>query len=567
MLPPKTDQIIHEPYRTVAGINSIPQLVSAAKRADNFKRWRENPLLWLEERFGENPKTVAWNLWGKEYESHVWDGDENPLLALWNSLARKDWAAITSATSIGKTYIGARIVFWFLDVYQDSLVVTTAPKLEQLKLQLWGEIKNSFHKFRKIRPNAILMASLKIIVDGKNVNLKDLHEDDFSRWMAVGFGAGVKADEQSTTKAQGFHRENMLILVEETPGVPGPTMTAFENTSTGSNNLILAMGNPDSATDTLSEFANNPKVKVFRASGLDHPNVVLNKEVIPGAVTIGSIQARKVKHGEDSFIYNTRVRGKVPMQSVDSLIRYEWIMSCLEGSLEYQKAGEIIDDGTSLNAVGVDVANSENGDKACLAWGKANTLYSIHDFNCANANDLGYNLIYDSAQLAQQGSLDYNTGTIHDAEVMGTAIGVDAAGLGIATVNVLNSAGYKCQSLTGGQVDDVIPLDNQGKKMYKFGNLRSQMYFALREDLQNRAFKIAIADKAKVKQLIKELTIPTFVQGNGAINVQPKQEIKKKLGGKSPDIADSVVYWNWIRRGTYYTNTITIPIVALEYPK
>ena len=528
----------------------------------NLLRWRQNPLLWLEQRFGENPKTIAWDKWGKDYEGHIWDGDYNPLLQMWNALASGNWSAITSGTGTGKTYLGARVVFWFLDVYPDSLVVTIAPKQEQLKLHLWAEIGKAFGKFIAIRPGSMLMSSLKIIVSPRGNKAKDLEENDYSRWMAVGFVAGVRANEESTTKAQGFHRKDMLIVVEETPGVPLPTIKAFENTSTGNNNLILAMGNPDGATDTLSDFTNNPKVKTFRVSGLDHPNVVLKKELIPGAVTTGSIAARLGKYGEDSFIYQTRVRGMVPTQSVDSLIRYEWIMSCIEGTAEYNKAGEIPFDETSINAVGVDVANSENGDKACLAWGRANTLYLIHDFNCPNANDLGYNLIFDAGRLAQRGCLSYNTGTIQDAGIEGSAIGVDAAGLGIATVNVLNSEGYKCQSLTGGQVEAVIPIDEQGKKMYNFGSLRSQMYFALREDLQKRRIKITVTNKSMVKQLVKELTLPTFVQGSGAINVQPKQEIKKKLGGKSPDIADAFVYWNWIRRGTYYNHNIAFPLIT-----
>jgi hypothetical protein len=36
-------------------------------------------------------------------------------------------------------------------------------------------------------------------------------------WLAVGFVAGVKADEASSTKAQGFHAEHMLMIIEETP--------------------------------------------------------------------------------------------------------------------------------------------------------------------------------------------------------------------------------------------------------------------------------------------------------------------------------------------------------------
>jgi hypothetical protein len=47
----------------------------------------------------------------------------------------------------------------------------------------------------------------------------------------------------------------MLIIMEECAGMPMPIMNAFQNTCTGGNNPILAVGNPDSELDVLYKSA------------------------------------------------------------------------------------------------------------------------------------------------------------------------------------------------------------------------------------------------------------------------------------------------------------------------
>ncbi len=497
--------------------------------------YRKDPLFWLQHRFKENPLDFEWSK-REAYTGHKWDGSVDPLAQAWRALAEGNWVAIEAATGTSKTYMLSRIVFWFLDVYKDSLVVTSAPKQDQLKLHLWSELSKAFYKFKKVRPDAEMF---KLRLKADNSTPDDEDDPDLSdSWQAVGFVAGTDADEASATKAQGFHRKNMLIITEETPGMPTPVMTAFKNTSTGGNNLILAVGNPDNELDNLHKFSLLSNVKRFRISAYDYPNVVEDNEVIPGAVTRASIQRRLVEYGENSPMYLSRVRGMSPKQSSDSLIKLEWIEQCLE-AIEEEGAG----------AAGVDVANSENGDKAAVAWGMGNVLTRIDEFYCPNATHLAYNLIYNAAQRMELGYKDYSIPSMEDMQVDYRYVGVDAVGVGVATVNGFIDQSMPIQALQGGHWEEVIPVDEQGKFMYRFGTLRAQMYWELREDLRNRRIKIKIADKAAYDSLISELIIPKFSTSSAHIAVERKDEIKKRMGGKSPNVADAVVYWNWARKG------------------
>jgi hypothetical protein len=517
-------------------------LVALAKKKQLIS-YQKNPLLWLKERFREDTKAFEWSAWGNEYQNHIWDADKDPLALAWQHIADNHWVGVESATGIGKTFFLARVVFWFLDCFENSLVVTTTPKEAQLKLQLWSEITKAFPKFKRIRPNAELL-NLRLIVD--NSKSESDTTDINAGWQAIGFVAGTGADEESATKAQGFHRKDMLIILEETPGISLPVLTAFKNTSTGDHNIIIALGNPDSQTDNLHSFCKLPHVKHVRCSAYDFPNVVLGREVVGGAVGVKSIEIRRDELGADSPMYNSRVRGISPAQALDSLIRLEWIEQCIYKNIDKSQLPK-------NGAVGIDVANSETGDKASVAIGKGNTLLYLKDFQCPDASHLAYNFIYDTATLTQKKYHTYQIPMLKDYNIQPTNVGIDGVGVGVSTVQTFKNEKKDVISLQGGQLAKVIPTDKETKKpLYNFTNLRSQMYWELREDLRNDKIRICIDDYAVLERLKQELCIPKVILGEKT-QVESKDTIKKRLGN-SPNLADSVAYWNWIRKG-YYVKT------------
>ena len=220
--------------------------------------YQRDPIGWMRDKLGVPGHTLTWSL-NEGYEDHKWDGDVNPLALVCKELA--DWkdVGVESGTGTGKTFLGACIVLWFLAVYEDSIVVTVAP---------------------------------------------------------TAFGTGVGAEEQSATKAQGWHAEHMLILTEETPGVHPAIMVAFENTCSSPHNLRLAFGNPDYEEDELHHFCLSPNVTHVRVSALDHPNVVANDpSVVPGAVSVSAIERRKELYAHIPSMYESRVRGISPKQA------------------------------------------------------------------------------------------------------------------------------------------------------------------------------------------------------------------------------------------------------------
>jgi hypothetical protein len=507
----------------IAAAAEIESRIRKKERFENFESqnlfYQTHPFEFLVERLGFKAETLDWYLL-PEYKDHKWDGTINPLKTLLDCLAVGiKRIGVESATGTGKTKIGAGIVIWFLECFKNSIVITTAPKEPQLKLHIWKEIGVMYQTY----PKGVL-TTLRL----------NMHDDPkLTDWQAVGFVAGIVANEESATKAQGFHAEHMLIITEETPGVPTPILEAFQNTSDAPHNIILCFGNPDHQLDNLHKFCALPNVTAIRISGYDHPNVVLkNPSFIPGAVTQDGLDDKKLRYGgEQGALYLSRAKGISPGQSISALIKLVWVQAAIERGKLIRDDNGNIDESIILGrkCLGVDVANSEAGDRAAIAKGKGIHLIKVEDFQCPDANQLGKRDVYQ---------------IMIDEKISPDDVGIDSVGVGAGTVNALKEMGKRIIALGGADAPVKIRLENNSdKKEEEFKNLRSQMYWQCREDLRNGI--ITLPDDP---ELIADLITPEWESKNGKIVIESKEEIKKRLT-HSPNKGDAVIYWNWMRSG------------------
>lgn len=469
--------------------------------------WRAQPIEYLVDRLGIRRETIQWSL-RPEYREHKWDGDSDPLVAVLNNVARSQWTGIESAVGVGKTFLGACLVFWFLEMFRNSRVGIIAPKAKQLELHIWREMSLLFPRFGL---GQMLGSELRL-------------DPTPHVWSAELLAAGVKAEEvtASATKAQGFHAEHLLIICEETPGIHEAVMTAFENTCVAPHNIIIAFGNPDHQADNLRQFCRRSNVQSVRISAFDYPNVVVkNPDFVPGAQSETGLANLLSKYAgnERHPLYLSRARGVSPQQAVNSLIRWEWCEAATRRDPEQAIEGE--------HALGVDVANSAAGDEAAIAHGKGSLLLEINEFRCPRADLLGSQQVYPM---------------MRSNEIEDEFVGVDGVGVGSGTVNKLKEMGAEIIDLQsgGGQVE--IPDRRMAEQ---FNNLRSQMWWQMMLDLRQPESHLILPYD---KELFTDLCTPTWEPRSGKICVESKETIKARLG-RSPNKGDAVVYWNFVRRG------------------
>jgi hypothetical protein len=482
---------------------------SRKNRTITAARHKKSAYLYLTEVLKFDPWSLDWTLL-PEYQNREWDGSVNPLKVICDELSNGKWVGVESGTGTGKTRLAAGIGLWFLDAFENSLIITLAPKADQLKLNLWKEIQSLWPRFQARRPNATL--------DTMRIRVRPMRDE----WIMLGFPVGVGADEESATKAQGFHAAHMLFIMEEMPGIDNAVLTAVVNTCVDPHNLILGLGNPDNQFDTLHQFCERDNVTHVVISALDHPNVVTKEQMIPGAVSFQKVEERKVEYGEESNLYLSRVRGQSPQQATDSLIRRDWLQKCVNKSVEerqlLQEKGEA--------ALGLDVANSPKGDKSCVARGKGAVLLELIPKPCP-----------DAAAWARRDVHPW----IQSGGIRARRVGCDPIGVGGSAVNELTRLGIHIVGLNGG----AKPLELRRTKSEKFLNLRAQMYWIMRLDVQEG--KIALPDD---DELLQDLTVVRWGVRGGKIYIEDKEEIRKKLK-RSPDKGDSAVYWNFIRQVSF----------------
>jgi Terminase-like family. len=497
--------------------------------------YQRDPVGWARDVLGIPEHVIRWSL-NPGYAYHGWDGTVDPLALVAETLARGQDVGVESGTGTGKTWLGGWLAPWFLVCFEDGIVVTIAPKAEQLELHLWKELNANFSALRRSYPS-LTRAHLRM--RARPVEVED--DDDVSqdKWAIIGYGCGVDAETSArgatgaASRAKGFHAPHMLVITEETQGMPPAVMTALANTCTGDHNLRLAFGNPESQTDELHRFCKSSGVAHVRISALDHPNVVTATEVVAGAVGLKSVERRREEYRDAPTLFDAQVRGISPAQAAQALIKRDWLERAAN---RFHDPDKLIAFRKGRRALGVDVANSLTGDKAAIAHWQGATLLQVDAMVCPDSNQLGRDVF----------------GIMGRDNVDPEAVGVDPVGVGAGTVNELarltdyrgpRSLNGAATPLRGAQKGDNGEDTDWMPDSNAFNNLRSQMWWQMREDL--RCDRVAIP---RDEALWDELSIPRFMVKDGKTQVEAKDAIKRRLGGRSPDRADAVVYGNWVRR-------------------
>lgn len=484
----------------------------ASEDASALVEYQDDPEGFLCDVLGLQPWMLAWSeLPG--YEEHGWDGTPDPLLAVCHALRDGSDVGVESGTGTGKTFLVACLVLWFLASWEGATVVTAATKGDQLDRGIWAEIGELWPRFQSRFPDAKLLT--------RELRMRGGSAARRGKWYAQGITSRVGSGESLAATAKGFHSPHMLIIYEEAQGIKAEIVKALDRTCTSEHNLQVAIGNPSHQLDPLHQFCERATVTAVRISSLDHPNVVLGEEVIPGAVTKAQLDGwREDGLDEADREWLTQVRGLSPAESSDALVKLKWLREAAE-RFEDEAARERLR-GEGLRALGVDVANSSSGDHAAIAFGEGAVLEWVKAYVVRDANRFG------RVRVLRW---------MKDLGIPGSLVGVDAVGVGAGAVNELKRLGRAVRALES--AGSVVKTDDS----HDFLNLRAQMWWQLRVDLMKGNLALARDD-----QLWHELTVVEWEEQGGKIKVESKKELRKKLDGRSPDRADAVVYWNWVRQ-------------------
>lgn len=472
-------------------------------QAENFvKTYRTNPLKFIKYELG--------------IPTDIWKEDAPPRgkkivrsqLPLWSkqreivqALIKHKKVAVKSGHGIGKSFIAA-VSALTLHYAWRALGITTAPTFRQVRRVLWGEIHNIYNN-----------APRKL---GGNLYQTSLESGD--KWFIEGFST-----RDPSSAFAGFHEENIFIVVDEAGGVEQVVFDTMEGILTSENSFVLLIGNPlDSASAFADAFRPDSPYYKITMSCYDSPNVRNMRNIYPKLCSYDWPERMKKKWGLDSNLFRVRVLGEFPTEGQDTLIPIKYI----------EKAAD------TLKTYYDDLNSPQEEALVALACDVARLGIDSTVIGARWRNPMGlerYEMLGEYSKQRTDETTDRIIEWYNQLKKPGErpVINVDDIGLGGAVTDNLIRAGYPVNPINVGESPDTYLEQDE-----KFLNKRAQYYWNLRELHVHE--RIGYEDDGLSHELSK-IGLDFGGAGRERIKIEPKDKTRKKLQGKSPDRADTIM--------------------------
>lgn len=392
--------------------------------------------------------------------------------------------SIVSGNGVGKTTIGAWMALHALVTCYLSKVVLTAPTSYQLYDNLWAEISKWYDQ--SSLGDVVCKMTTKYFIRGKE-----------REWFMV---------PRSTKKKehfQGYHAPNLFFLVDEASGVQAEIFEAIEGGRATDRATVVQISNPTRLTGAFYDSHHKLKKfwKRYQVDSEDRSRVQ--------RVNQKYIDEMAEKYGRTSPIYQVKVRGRFPL--VDELSAVS--RRALEGVFERRPAGVAKISGKQI---GVDPARFGT-DATGIVLRLGNVLAFAEKVHGLDTVEV--------ARVVEKIAAENKFGK--DDLIL-----VDVIGLGAGVFDHLKK--FTPFNVVG------INSSNPAKDPKRFHNTRTEMYFnfaAWQDNLGTTEDVVRFMD-----EILEDLCYARYgFDEKGRYQVEKKDLIKAKLGGRSPDLGDAVL--------------------------
>jgi hypothetical protein len=447
---------------------------------------------WPSERYRNDPhafctEVLGFTPWAKQVE----------ILEAVRDCPR---VSVASGHKIGKSRVAAAAALHFYCSWDAARVVLTSVTARQVQEILWREI-------------SMLVRGAKVPVGGELAKLahSGLKAEDFRQ--IVGFTA------KDPEAVAGISGPNVLYICDEASGIPEEIFEAIEGNRAGGAKILL-ISNPTKNEGTF--FASHHDHREFwrtiRISSEDTPNVVEGRAVLPGLATREWVEEKRAEWGEDSALYQVRVRGEFPREEARKVVQLHLISEAEERWEDAAADGRL--------HIGVDSKGSGD-DELGLAARRGQKMLDVKGSRATDENE----------QIAEAVQFIRQHRRAHEGP---PAVKVDATGATGAFATKLRAA------LVGEA--DVISVDFSTRCIDRaYPTMRDALWFGARTWLRGGGAlpPERTADgrvcRAHDKKLSAELTAPGFdITHENKQKVEPKEALRKRLK-RSTDRGDAVL--------------------------
>jgi hypothetical protein len=222
-----------------------------------------------------------------------------------------------TGNAVGKDYLVAGLILWWLLTRKDSQVIVTAPSQTLLGSVLWKELRRADDRSR-------IPLGIKI---SQSVHGSPLRVQVKSDWGALGFST------TSVERASGQHNGKLLVVGDEASGIADEIYDAIDSLNF---DRLLLPSNPIRARGRLVELIRRAQrdreegvppelaVNAIRISSLESPDAHLAKSQW-GLASRTWLQDVERRYGRDSLWYRSHVLAELPTEDADNLIPIPWL--------------------------------------------------------------------------------------------------------------------------------------------------------------------------------------------------------------------------------------------------
>lgn len=463
--------------------------------ADVYAYYREDPVFFCHHALGH----------------YTWSKQRDIL----RSVRDNKFTAVRACHGSSKTYTAAELVVWFLNCFESSKVITTAPTHSQVEMLLWAEINKIYERSR-----------ISLIGDCLMTKIRTDEADSY----AIGFSTDTPA------RAEGWHAPNLLFIFDEAKGIPPWMWDSVRGLMTGGFCRFLAISTTDGVQvgEPFYEiFTKKNKWARIHISAFDCPALTKEKFEYIDDEDFESAKTSKIDESEltiqianqeyidecrdewteESVLYLSKVLGELTDQGVDTMIKLSQVMQMFVNA----KNEKFSDEGRW--ELGADVARGGDDDTV---------IYLRKGLKVIKR------LVITSAQLPIIAKSAFMADRIEEMMLgvvprTGRATNdclckVDDTGVGGGLTDELQRREYEVQP---------IIFNAEANDTDKYQDCISEMWFSVSSYVQD----IACAEDVRLQaELVNRKSKGTDKKGRRGI--ESKKDYKKR-GFRSPDCADA----------------------------
>lgn len=395
--------------------------------------------------------------------------------------------SVRACHGVGKTATAAEVALWFLKVFRNSRVITTAPTWAQVEQLLWREIRASVGRAHA--------KGLGRIFPSPNATKLELGD----QWFAIGLSTN------EPERFQGHHADHLLLIVDEASGVDEQIFEAAEGFLTAEGAKVLLIGNPTKIGGTFYEsfHKNADRWSRIHISAVDAPNETGERvppDVARALPRKGWVQEKRDEWGEQSPMFQVRVLGEFSAVSDDTVIDLASVTAAQQRVINEDPDQHQV-------VIGCDVARF-GSDETVITRRVGQHVDILETY-------VGKALTHTAERIVHHASQ-------HSPHVR---VVVDDPGVGGGVTDLVRASGLSVAAFNGGAA---------AHRPLQYPNRRSELWFQL-------AAQIDDLDLPDDDRLAADLTSAKYTLDDKLRRVVEKKADSKKRLKRSPDRADAVM--------------------------